>query len=374
MYTTNQLNFAVRTSSKTFQQPNPLFKLQSRSLFFDAKPKPPFPNSAKPIPETSTPPPPAPPTTPPDVIPAVPLDLTTNTPVTDPSSVTDHLSHSISAITKLGDLESLGICTTTFTKYGGMYIEFIHVYTGLPWYGTVLLTSVSIRLLFTYVFAMSQRNSIIQFNIKPELDYAMEESKRLRKAGDLAGANKMQMKVMQLYKKNGVKMLLPLIVQLFQAFVFISLFWAFWEVFEKAPGLADGGVWWFRDLGKPDPYYVLPVLSAVSILAIFLAGPKFGAPPTHIPSTFKQVMKVLTVVGIYFSSFFPAGINLFVFTNIMTTLSQNAIFNMGRIRTFFKIPPIEKRALMYSEKVNQWPVVRPLKITEARKLLKNESN
>src|SRR3712207_8638849 len=78
---------------------------------------------------------------------------------------------------------------------------------------------------------------------------------------------KQQEAMMDLYRKRRVNPLggfLPVLVQLP---VFVTMYQVVRGHEESFPSFANGGLLWFVDLTGPDPYFVLPVLSASLLIA-----------------------------------------------------------------------------------------------------------
>lgn len=51
--------------------------------------------------------------------------------------------------------------------------------------------------------------------------------------------------------------------------VFNSCFPLIFSIFFSFPGMNTGGLFWFKDLTVPDPYYLLPLVSAITVAAVF---------------------------------------------------------------------------------------------------------
>ncbi|HBE91910.1 MAG TPA: membrane protein insertase YidC, partial [Gammaproteobacteria bacterium] len=124
--------------------------------------------------------------------------------------------------------------------------------------------------------------------------------------------------MMELYKKEKINPLggcLPILIQIP---VFIALYWALLESVElrQAPW-----IWWIRDLSQPDPFYVLPVLMGVSMLAQQLLSAVAMDPMQ------KKIMMAMPVMFMFFFLFFPAGLVLYWTVNNLLTISQQYYIN-----------------------------------------------
>ena len=82
------------------------------------------------------------------------------------------------------------------------------------------------------------------------------------------------MKLQDLWKTHNCHPMKSLVMPLVQAPVFISFFIGLRRMTElPIPTMSDGGILWFTDLTSPDPYYILPALSTISmLLTVELSG------------------------------------------------------------------------------------------------------
>jgi YidC/Oxa1 family membrane protein insertase len=92
---------------------------------------------------------------------------------------------------------------------------------------------------------------------------------------------------------------LPILVQIP---VFIALYWVLLAAIElrHAPW-----AFWITDLSSPDPYYVLPLIMAVSMFVQTKLNPP---PPDPVQA---KVMLFMPIVFSIFFFFFPAGLVLY---------------------------------------------------------------
>jgi YidC/Oxa1 family membrane protein insertase len=149
---------------------------------------------------------------------------------------------------------------------------------------------------------------------------------------------KQQEELMKLYQERKVNPLgvcLPLLVQMP---VFITMYYVIRSFDQTQPSFASGGILWFKDLTVADPFYVLPVLSAATMLAASEITSK------NVDPQQRWLMRLLPVGFTVFLLQFPAGLFMYWITSNLVTLVQNyLIYNHGPGR---KAPetPSEKRA------------------------------
>ena len=147
------------------------------------------------------------------------------------------------------------------------------------------------------------------------------------------------------------------------------------------PQLA-GGFLWLPDLGKVDPFYILPVLSVVfQLLVQLMATPRIQDPQQKAMT---QSMLVLPIVFGYIGFTFPSGAVLYwVVGSILSMIQQYVISGWGSLSNYLKflpttggmLPPVTAPAAAAAganggavpaeepppaEKLSFWDVLRPL--------------
>jgi YidC/Oxa1 family membrane protein insertase len=125
---------------------------------------------------------------------------------------------------------------------------------------------------------------------------------------------KLQVAMMELYKKEKINPLggcLPILVQIP---VFIALYWVLLGSVEMRN---TPWILWIRDLATPDPWFVLPALMMLTSWIQFTLQP---TPPDPVQA--KMMMIMPFVFGVMFF-FFPAGLVLYyVLNNGLSILQQ----------------------------------------------------
>ena len=166
----------------------------------------------------------------------------------------------------IGYLKDLGLDfgwgPTALVEY---LLEHIHVYTATPWWASIALTALVIRLalLKPYVDAadVSARAATIA-----------EVQKPIKARLDAAKAARDQTKVMQateellaLHRQAGIR-IWKSAVPMLQLPIGFGIFRLLRRMAElPVPGLEDGGFLWLKDLTMSDPYYILPALTGLGI-------------------------------------------------------------------------------------------------------------
>lgn len=229
------------------------------------------------------------------------------------------------------------------TNLLGSGLEFFHA-QGLPWWLSIALLTVVVRTLLFPLTLKQVKSMRAMQDLKPEMD-------RLR-AKYRDNRQKQQEELMKLYQERQVNPLggcLPLLVQMP---IFITMFYVIRGFGEEHPDFIQGGILWFQNLTQPDPYYILPVISAVTMLAASEITAKNLEPQQ------RWMMRILPVVFTVFLLSFPAGLFMYWITSNLVTLIQNyLIYNHGPGKKVPVAPDKEKagkqQAQARSEKVQE---------------------
>ena len=178
------------------------------------------------------------------------------------------------------------------------------------WGVSIIILTIIIKILFYPLSAAGYRNMAQMRELAPRLQ-SMKD-----KFGD--DKQKLHQAMMELYKKEKINPFggcLPILIQIP---VFISLYWMLLGSVEMrhAPFML-----WITDLSAADPYYVLPVLMAISMLIQTKLNPK----PTD-PMQAKLMMFMPLVFSVFFF-FFPAGLVLYWLVNNILSIIQQVQIN-----------------------------------------------
>ena len=117
----------------------------------------------------------------------------------------------------------------------------------------------------------------------------------------------LQVKMMEMYKQEKINPLggcLPILVQIP---VFIALYWVLLSAVElrHAPWIG-----WIKDLSAPDPWFVLPVIYAITAYLQVKLSPTPISDPVQA-----KVMQIMPIAFSVMFVFFPAGLVLYWLVN-----------------------------------------------------------
>jgi YidC/Oxa1 family membrane protein insertase len=173
------------------------------------------------------------------------------------------------------------------------------------WGIAIILLTIVIKLLFYPLSAASYRSMAKMRVLAPKLQRLKDQY------GD--DRQRMQQAMMELYKTEKINPLggcMPILVQIP---VFIALYWVLLASVElrHAPFML-----WINDLAAPDPWFILPILMAVTMWIQTMLNPE---PPDPVQA---KVMKIMPIVFSVFFFFFPAGLVLYWLVNNVLSIAQ----------------------------------------------------
>jgi YidC/Oxa1 family membrane protein insertase len=173
------------------------------------------------------------------------------------------------------------------------------------WGWAIVLLTVIIKLIFYPLSAASYKSMAKMKAVSPRLVKLRELY-----ANDKPKLNQAMMELYKTEKINPLGGCLPILIQIP---VFLALYWVLLASVEmrNAPWLG-----WVTDLSVPDPYYILPVVMAITMFIQTKLNPP---PPDPIQA---KVMMFMPIVFSVFFFFFPAGLVLYWLVNNVLSIAQ----------------------------------------------------
>ncbi len=173
------------------------------------------------------------------------------------------------------------------------------------WGWTIICLTIVIKLAFFPLSAASYRSMAKMKLVTPKMTSIRESYKSEPK--------KMNQAMMELYKTEKINPLggcLPILIQIP---VFLSLYSVLLASveFRNAPWLG-----WIHDLAAPDPFYILPIVMAISMFIQTKLNP---TPPDPMQA---KVMMFMPLIFSVMFIFFPSGLVLYWVTNNILSIGQ----------------------------------------------------
>eukprot|EP00941_MAST-03F_sp_MAST-3F-sp1_P002384 g2384.t1 len=253
------------------------------------------------------------------------LDLGSSVPsllATSADKVSDEVAEVVLSVSDLGNSPS-----DLLLK--GM--DVIHDYSGLPWFGVIIGTTVGIRtLLLPYMIKMLRGTSKMAA-LSPKL-------KEINDYSDRHGLSQEQkaLKIKALWEKEGVNPFHSFGMMLLQMPIFMSYFFALKKAPDYCPDMCSEGALWFPDLSQPDT--VLALSCALGFLATIEVGAD-GQNQTEQTKTMKNFMRFMAIAMVPAAMNFPASLSLYWTANNTFSLVQTAILQIPGVKPALGILP-----------------------------------
>lgn len=208
----------------------------------------------------------------------------------------------------LTDVVEYGLITF-FAKPVFLLLEWLYMLMG-NWGWAIIGLTIIVRLI---LFPLSYKGIMSMQRLK-DLTPKMKEIQEQYK-GD---PQKMQMHMMQLYKKHGANPLggcLPLLLQ-------IPVFFAIYRVLYNAVELKSSQwILWIHDLSVMDPYFILPILMGASVYI------QQALTPNTLDPMQARIFKLLPIIFTLFLITFPAGLVLYWTINNIFAIGMQLVIN-----------------------------------------------
>ncbi|MCD8514431.1 MAG: membrane protein insertase YidC [Burkholderiaceae bacterium] len=188
-------------------------------------------------------------------------------------------------------------------------LEKIHSMVG-NWGWAIVLLVVLIKAAFYWLNASAYRSMAKMKAVNPRI---MEMRERLK-----GNPQQMQQEMMKIYREEKVNPLGGCFPILIQIPVFIALYWVLMSSVEMRNSPWIG---WITDLSTPDPFFILPLIMAITTIFQTALNP---LPPDPLQAKLMWMMPVIFSVMFFF---FPAGLVLYWITNNILTIAQQAYIN-----------------------------------------------
>lgn len=174
--------------------------------------------------------------------------------------------------------------------YLSQFVLWIAKVCGGSYGWAIIIFTVIIRVILLPLNAVQINSTRKMQEIQPELKALQEKYS----SKDLETRNKLNEETQKLYKEAGVNPYagcLPMVIQL-------PVMWALYQAIWRTPEMQNGKFLWM-DLGKPDPYYILPILATVfTFLSSYIATlsvPKSSQ--TTMTKMMSYVMAIMIGIG-----------------------------------------------------------------------------
>jgi YidC/Oxa1 family membrane protein insertase len=212
-------------------------------------------------------------------------------------------------------------------------LQWIYGFVGNYGWAIVLLT-----ILINIVIFPLRHKSVVSMRkmqaLQPQMK-AIQDRYAGLKATDPA-RQKMNTEVMNLYREKGVNPASGCVPMLLQFPVLL----AFYSMLSQSIELRGANFgWWITDLSQPDPYYVVPVLMAVTMFW------QAKITPTTADPAQQRIMLIMPLMFTVFFLWAPSGLVIYWFVSNLWAIGQQYFTNwlIGPAPVMAARPPAERR-------------------------------
>ena len=141
-------------------------------------------------------------------------------------------------------------------------LEHIHIWTGLPWWASIILTGIAMRgALFKPMLDGAKVGAKMRI-LKPIIDPLRQTANDAARSGNQAAMLEASAELSRVNRDNGTS---P--TRLFGSLLQMPVGFGCYRLIEgmchlPVPGLASESLGWIKDLTVPDPFYIMPLASS----------------------------------------------------------------------------------------------------------------
>lgn len=181
------------------------------------------------------------------------------------------------------------------------------------WGLAVIVLTLFLKLLTNPLTVKSMKQMKEMQKLQPKLTALKEKYKDDRQ--------RLNTETMALFRTHNINPMGGCLPMLMQMPIYIALYKVIYNAIElyHAPFVA-----FYRDLSAPDPYFILPVLLGVAMVAQQKLTPSPSADPAQ-----KQMMMLMPIMFTSFMLFLPMGLVLYIFVNTVFSVLQQWMYQKG---------------------------------------------
>lgn len=252
--------------------------------------------------------------------------------------------------------------STTVSYFQNAFITF-HDLTGLPWWATVIIYTIGLRLatfpLAVYAQVMKAKIQNILQNEMPKMDTNLKnEVAMARKRWNLNDKETFMLyrrsfrtQYNKMIERDNCHPLKTTMLHWFQIPIWICHSIGIRNIITIQPDpqsvkaiqtfgqLTVGGCLWLPNLIDADTSYVLPAIWCITnLINIELGALERTGPPSKLATTFTGIFRVITIVVAPIAATVPSCLTLYWCTSSICALGQNLILLSPRAKRLFGIP------------------------------------
>ncbi|CAB3370105.1 Hypothetical predicted protein [Cloeon dipterum] len=235
-------------------------------------------------------------------------------------------------------LQSLGLGGWTPPGILQNCMEFLHVDCALPWWGAIMTGTLVARFVMFPLVVKAQQNSAKMNNNLPQMQVLQMKMSEARQSGNQLDAARYAQELMVFMREKDISPFKNMLVPLAQAPIFISFFVGLRKM-ANAPveSFHTGGIFWFTDLTVCDPYYILPVITSLTLWATIEVGTDTARLSSQNMHLMKYVLRAMPIIIFPFTMNFPAAVLCYWMSSNFISLVQVAFLKIPSVREYCNI-------------------------------------
>lgn len=231
-------------------------------------------------------------------------------------------------------------------------LDLIHADIGLPWWGTIMLGTLIMRTLTVPIAIFNQRNAGQMQTHMPKLQELQGKLQEARIRNDQLAIMRAGNDLMDFMKYSDVKPWRAMIGPFMQMPFFLSFFLGIRGLANyPLESMMYGGTLWFQDLTVADPYYILPVFTAVTMFITMELGIETGMRTANLGVIGRNILRVVPFLSLFFTINFSSALTLYWATSNIISLGQSVILRQPAVRRALRLPaPPSKNTQVQTKK------------------------
>lgn len=232
-------------------------------------------------------------------------------------------------------------------------LEHTYIYTGMPWWGTIAVVAIGFRLIMFVPAMNAARHAAILSKMRssPEFIEAQAEMTAASHGSqDPTELMRARLKMSAVARKSGastLKSVLPPLTLIPFSFGMFRLLRSMATI--PVPSLETGGLLWFVDLSVTDPFYILPMTSAVISGLMMSQMQKSNLHRTAATESLgKAMLYILTPVAFLCTMWLPAAVQWFFLCFSVSSVAQSTLTLNPAVRRYFELPPLPEKPMLPS--------------------------
>ncbi|KAI0401992.1 hypothetical protein F4802DRAFT_578046 [Xylaria palmicola] len=246
---------------------------------------------------------------------------------------------------RIGFLKELGLDfgygPTTCCEW---LLEHIHVYSGLPWWGSIAAVAVLFRAAMFYPALNGSKHQarLKLLQTTPEYKKAKADfDEAVYRTKDQAAMMYARSEMKRLMSSSGASMWQP-----FVNFAMIPFSYGMFRLIRgmagiPVPGMESGGLAWFSDLTVHDPLYLLPCASVGLAVIMFKQMQRANVTSDTMQQTMmKGMMYIMPPLMFLGTAWLPAALQWFFLVLSIGSVAQTQATLMPSVRRWAELPPL----------------------------------